>query len=102
MLPDCDLDQVSSAGNAAGTGARIALLDRRTRGLIETLVRRIEKIETAVEPKFQAEFVEAMAIPHNSVPYPNLSRVVALPVPEPRAQARGRSERRAQRARGRI
>ena len=99
MLPDCDLDQVSSAGNAAGTGARIALLDRRTRGLIETLVRRIEKIETAVEPKFQAEFVEAMAIPHNSAPYPNLSRVVALPVPEPRAQARGRAERRADRRR---
>jgi uncharacterized 2Fe-2S/4Fe-4S cluster protein (DUF4445 family) len=62
-------------------------------------VRRIEKIETAVEPKFQAEFVEAMAIPHNSAPYPNLSRVVALPVPEPRAQARDRAERRADRRR---
>jgi len=99
MLPDCDLDQVSSAGNAAGTGARIALLDRRTRSLIETLVRRIEKIETAVEPKFQAEFVEAMAIPHNSAPYPNLARVVTLPTPEPRAQARGRGERRAHRPR---
>ncbi|HXP74251.1 MAG TPA: ASKHA domain-containing protein [Stellaceae bacterium] len=99
MLPDCDLEQVSSAGNAAGTGARIALLDRRTRGLIETLVRRIEKIETAVEPKFQAEFVEAMAIPHASAPYPNLSRVVKLPTPEPRAQARDRAERRAHRQR---
>jgi uncharacterized 2Fe-2S/4Fe-4S cluster protein (DUF4445 family) len=99
MLPDCDLEQVSSAGNAAGTGARIALLDRRTRGLIETLVRKIEKIETAVEPKFQAEFVEAMAIPHASAPYPNLSRVVKLPTPEPRAQTRDRAERRAHRQR---
>jgi uncharacterized 2Fe-2S/4Fe-4S cluster protein (DUF4445 family) len=99
MLPDCDLTQVSSAGNAAGTGARIALLDRRSRGLIETLVRRIEKIETAVEPKFQAEFVDAMAIPHGSAPYPNLSRVVTLPAPEPRAQTRSRSERRANRQR---
>jgi uncharacterized 2Fe-2S/4Fe-4S cluster protein (DUF4445 family) len=99
MLPDCDLEQVSSAGNAAGTGARIALLDRRSRGLIETLVRRIEKIETAVEPKFQAEFVDAMAIPHGSAPYPNLSRVVTLPAPEPRAQTRSRSERRANRQR---
>ena len=99
MLPDCDLSQVSSAGNAAGTGARIALLDRRSRSLIETLVRRIEKIETAVEPKFQAEFVDAMAIPHGSAPYPNLRRVVSLPAPEPRAQARGRAERRAQRQR---
>jgi len=99
MLPDCDLEQVSSAGNAAGTGARIALLERRSRGLIETLVRRIEKIETAVEPKFQAEFVDAMAIPHGSAPYPNLSRAVTLPAPEPRAQTRSRSERRANRQR---
>ncbi|HKX06632.1 MAG TPA: ASKHA domain-containing protein [Stellaceae bacterium] len=102
MLPDCDLNEVSSAGNAAGTGARIALLDRRTRPLIEALVRRIEKIETAVEPKFQAEFVEAMAIPHNSAPYPNLSRVVTLPAREARAQGRSRGERRAQRARERA
>ena len=32
MIPDCALDGVSSAGNAAGTGARIALLDHRARG----------------------------------------------------------------------
>src|SRR5262249_36581411 len=99
MLPDCDLGEVSSAGNAPGTGARIALPVRPPRPPIESLVRRIEKIETAVEPKFQAEFVEAMAIPHNSAPYTNLSRVVPLPAPEPRAQARSRGERRAERRR---
>jgi len=54
----------------------------------------VEKTETAVEPKFQAEFVEAMAIPHNSAPYPNLGRVVTLPARAARAQTRGRSERR--------
>jgi uncharacterized 2Fe-2S/4Fe-4S cluster protein (DUF4445 family) len=97
MLPDCDLAQVSSGGNAAGTGARIALLDRRARTLIAGLVRRIEKVETAVEPKFQAHFVEAMAIPHNSAPYPHLSQVVTLPAGEP-SEARGRTGRR--RARG--
>ncbi len=92
MLPDCDLAEVSSAGNAAGTGARIALLDRRARGEIAALVRRVEKIETAVEPKFQAHFVEAMAIPHQTALYPHLSRVVTLPVPEP-AEGRGRGKR---------
>ncbi len=97
MLPDCDLAQVSSAGNAAGTGARIALLDRRSRALIAGLVRRIEKVETAVEPKFQAHFVEAMAIPHNSAPYPHLASVVTLPAAEP-VEARGRSGRRRARA----
>ncbi len=79
MIPDCALDQVSSAGNAAGTGARIALLDQRARPQIEALVRRIEKIETAVEPRFQEFFVEAMAIPHLTAPYPRLREVVTLP-----------------------
>ena len=79
MIPDCVLDKVSSAGNAAGTGARMALLDRRARGDIEQLVRRIEKIETAIEPRFQEFFVEAMAIPHLSAPYPHLREAVTLP-----------------------
>jgi uncharacterized 2Fe-2S/4Fe-4S cluster protein (DUF4445 family) len=79
MIPDCDLGRVGSAGNAAGTGARIALLDATGRDTIEALVRKVEKIETAIEPKFQAHFVEAMAIPHKTAPYPNLSRAVTLP-----------------------
>jgi uncharacterized 2Fe-2S/4Fe-4S cluster protein (DUF4445 family) len=79
MIPDCRLSQVSSAGNAAGTGARIALLDQRARGEIEQLVRRVEKIETAVEPRFQEFFVEAMAIPHLTAAYERLREVVTLP-----------------------
>jgi uncharacterized 2Fe-2S/4Fe-4S cluster protein (DUF4445 family) len=79
LIPDCPLDRVQSAGNAAGTGARIALVNARAREEIEAVVRRIEKIETAVEPKFQQHFVEAMAIPHKTAPSPNLEKVVALP-----------------------
>ncbi len=79
MIPDCTLANVSSAGNAAGTGARIALLDQRSRPEIEALVRRVEKIETAVEPRFQEFFVEAMAIPHLNAPYERLREAVALP-----------------------
>jgi uncharacterized 2Fe-2S/4Fe-4S cluster protein (DUF4445 family) len=79
LIPDCDLDQVSSAGNAAGTGARMALLDAQARIDIENLVRRVEKIETAVEPRFQAFFVEAMAIPHLNDPFPELQKQVTLP-----------------------
>ena len=94
MLPDCDLNQVSSAGNAAGTGARIALLDKRKRGEIEALVRRVEKIETAIEPNFQAQFVEAMAIPHRTAAYPHLSQVVNLPEPDVVGVRRDRGGRR--------
>ena len=97
MLPDCDLSNVRSAGNAAGTGARIALLDSTSRGVIEALVRRIEKVETAIEPRFQQHFVEAMAIPHKIAPYANLRKVVELPPPKEstsQTQTRGRRPRR--------
>lgn len=98
MLPDCAISQMSSAGNAAGTGARIALLSAKARGEIEDLVRRIEKIETAVEPNFQAHFVAAMAIPHASAPYPELAKVVTLPERKSANRDSGarRSRRRAQ------
>ncbi len=79
MIPDCALDKVTSAGNAAGTGARIALLNRTARGLIEDNVRRIEKIETAVEPRFQEHFVNASAIPNAVEPFPTLRALVPLP-----------------------
>jgi uncharacterized 2Fe-2S/4Fe-4S cluster protein (DUF4445 family) len=93
MIPDCELSQVSSAGNAAGTGARIALLDKTSRKTIEDLVHRVEKIETAIEPKFQAHFVAAMGIPHSTEPYPHLRKAVPLPEPKaaaPRSGGRGR------------
>ncbi|MDC0656718.1 ASKHA domain-containing protein [Leisingera sp. SS27] len=79
MIPDCVLEKVTSAGNAAGTGARIALLNTEARGEIEETVRRIEKIETAVEPRFQEHFVNASAIPNSAEPFPILETVVTLP-----------------------
>lgn len=79
LIPDCELSQVTSAGNAAGTGARIALLDRQSRVEIKHIVRNIEKVETAVEPSFQTHFVDAMAIPHKTAKYKHLSAVVDLP-----------------------
>ncbi len=101
MIPDCALDAVSSAGNAAGTGARIALLDRRARNLVEELVRRIEKIETAIEPRFQEFFVEAMAIPHLTAPFPRLREAVTLPEPGPAGAGPGRRTRATARQAGR-
>lgn len=93
MIPDCDLAKVSSAGNAAGTGARVALLDHSARATIEDIVRRVEKIETAIDPRFQQHFVEAMAIPHKTAAYPNLRRVVELPEPRAAAQPEGETAR---------
>ena len=79
MIPDVPLDRVVSAGNAAGTGARIALASVAARDAVETLVRGIHKVETAVAPRFQEHFVNANAIPHALDPFPELRRVVSLP-----------------------
>ncbi len=75
LVPDCEPSNVTAAGNAAGTGARIALLNRASRAEIEDVVRRVEKIETAIEPRFQEHFVHAMALPHATDPFPRLGAV---------------------------
>ena len=79
MIPDAPLDKVTSAGNAAGTGARIALLNREARTEIEATVRAIHKIETAIEPRFQEHFVNASAIPNSAEPFPILNSIVTIP-----------------------
>jgi len=95
LIPDCALDKVASAGNAAGTGARIALLNAASRREIGEVVQRIEKVETAIEPRFQAHFVEAMAIPHASDAFPHLeSRLGISFARAPSAEPRRRGGRR--------
>jgi uncharacterized 2Fe-2S/4Fe-4S cluster protein (DUF4445 family) len=95
LIPDCNLSRVSSAGNAAGTGARIALLNNQARQVIETVVRDIEKIETAVEPKFQDYFVDAMAIPNRTDAFVKLFEEV--PRPPEKAPVNGDTSRRRRR-----
>lgn len=109
LIPDCDPDRVSAVGNAAGTGARMALLNRDHRREIEETVQRIEKIETALEPKFQEHFVHAMALPNKVDAFPRLAERVTLPPRqladaqngdgEARPRRRSREERAARRRR---
>ena len=99
LIPDCLVDEVSSAGNAAGTGARVTLLDKDSRNKLEGEVRKIEKIETAVEPSFQEEFVSAMAIPHKSDDFSNLAKVFNLPKPEQQGAVEQKRKRRRKRVR---
>jgi len=103
LIPDCNLEAVASAGNAAGNGARIALLDKTSRSRIEQTVRDVEKIETAVEPAFQEHFVQAMAFPHKTADFAELAKVIELP-PRPAASSseEGRSRRRGRAARRRA
>jgi uncharacterized 2Fe-2S/4Fe-4S cluster protein (DUF4445 family) len=79
LIPDCNLAEVKAVGNAAGTGALMALLNRDHRREIEQQVRKIEKIETALEPNFQQLFIDAMALPNKVDPFPKLAEQVKLP-----------------------
>jgi uncharacterized 2Fe-2S/4Fe-4S cluster protein (DUF4445 family) len=100
MIPDCPLDKVTSAGNAAGTGARIALVNKAQRAEIARIVRRIEKIETAVEPRFQEHFVEAIAVPHKTAVFSALVGVAVLPAVSFGAGSGGEDGGRRRRRRG--
>jgi uncharacterized 2Fe-2S/4Fe-4S cluster protein (DUF4445 family) len=91
LVPDCPLDRVSAVGNAAGHGARIALVNAAARREIAEVVRRIEKIETAIESRFQEHFVAAMGFPHASDAFPHLSQRVRLPDPAPARTGRRRA-----------
>ena len=88
LVPDCDPSQVTSVGNAAGSGAVRALLSAAARSEIERVAREIVKVETAVEPAFQHHFVGAMGIPHATDPYAHLASAIELP-PRPVASADG-------------
>ena len=102
LVPDCTPDKVVPLGNAASTGARIALVNRNHRRLLEERVRDIVKIETATEADFQQYFVEAMAFPHACDPYRELRTKAELPAfvaQEPTARRGERSGARRKRLR---
>ena len=84
LIPDCNLERVGS-----GTGARIALLNFPSRLEIGEILPKVEKVETAIEPKFQEYFIEAMAIPHKTDKFVELSKVVNLPAPKAKAGNKG-------------
>ena len=96
MIPDCDLSRVTAVGNAAGDGARMALLDREQRVEAARLAHWVEHVQTAVAANFQAEFVGAMALPHATDPFPHLEG--QLPQRATGRAARGSQRRRAMQA----
>jgi uncharacterized 2Fe-2S/4Fe-4S cluster protein (DUF4445 family) len=93
MIPDCDLSRVVAVGNAAGDGARIALLNREQRAEAARIARSVIHVQTAVATDFQNQFVGAIAIPHATDPFPHLEG--QLPA-RPEGQATRRSQRRRQ------
>ena len=91
LIPDCDLERVYAVGNAAGDGARIALLNREKRREAQEIAHWVRYIETAVDADFQEAFVAAIHLPHATDPFPHLEGIL----PEVReVQRRPRNEKR--------
>jgi uncharacterized 2Fe-2S/4Fe-4S cluster protein (DUF4445 family) len=100
MVPDCELAHVTSVGNSAGDGARIALLNRSQREEARRLARWTRYVGIALEPRFQDAFVEAMPLPHSIDAFPHLQEILSAAVA--RRQARGVADHITARARRRA
>ena len=79
LVPDIKVDSIISTGNSAGSGAIIALLNDSSRTEISKLVKKIKKIETAVEPSFQEHFVSGSIFPNEAKFFPELFNLVSIP-----------------------
>jgi uncharacterized 2Fe-2S/4Fe-4S cluster protein (DUF4445 family) len=101
LYPDCELPNVYPVGNAAGDGARIVLLSKARRAEAAQAARRVEYVETAVDPHFQDEFVNAMALPHKTDAFPHLQELGVLPAPLADSAEDERARRRRERRSGR-
>lgn len=76
LFPDCPLENIVAIGNAAGDGARAALLDRGKREEAEWVARNVEYVELTLDKDFQKEFIDAMAIPHMHDRFPHLAGII--------------------------
>ncbi|HET9913876.1 MAG TPA: ASKHA domain-containing protein [Anaerolineales bacterium] len=86
LIPDCELDKVYAVGNAAGDGARIALLNVEKRDEIDSVARRVERFELPADPAFQNQFMLAMNFPHMSEPFEHIAHLIPNHQPDPMAK----------------
>ena len=76
LIPDCPLEDVYAIGNAAGDGARIALLNVNKRREAVEVARRIRRFELPTDPSFQNQFMLALNFPHMSDPFPHIAHLL--------------------------
>jgi uncharacterized 2Fe-2S/4Fe-4S cluster protein (DUF4445 family) len=86
LIPDCELDKVYAVGNAAGDGARIALLNIEKRDEIDTVTRKVERFELPTDPEFQNQFMLATSFPHMSEPFPHIAHLIPNRKADPMAK----------------
>lgn len=86
LIPDCELDKVYAVGNAAGDGARIALLNVEKRNEIDSVTRKVERFELPTDPEFQNQFMLATSFPHMSEPFPHIAHLIPNRKADPMAR----------------
>lgn len=60
LLPSLPLERVKTIGNAAGDGAKIALLSDEERARADVLAKRAEHLELSTRKEFQEEFIKGL------------------------------------------
>jgi uncharacterized 2Fe-2S/4Fe-4S cluster protein (DUF4445 family) len=86
LIPDCELDKVYAVGNAAGDGARIALLNVEKRNEIDSVTRKVERFELPTDPDFQNNFMLATSFPHMNEPFEHIAHLIPNRVMDPIAK----------------
>ena len=86
LIPDCKLENVYAVGNAAGDGARIALLNVEKRNEIDSVTRKVERFELPTDPEFQNQFMLATSFPHMSEPFEHIAHLIPNRVVDPMAK----------------
>jgi uncharacterized 2Fe-2S/4Fe-4S cluster protein (DUF4445 family) len=86
LIPDCALENVYAIGNAAGDGARIALLNVEKRNEIDDVTRKVERFELPTDPEFQNQFMLATSFPHMSEPFEHIAHLIPHRKADPMAK----------------
>ena len=76
LLPDCEPGLVTSVGNAAGHGARLALVNLSKRREAAQVAERVEYVELATDSDFQNDYIEAIHLPHMYDSFPKLTQAL--------------------------
>ncbi len=77
MYPEVPLEKVKIVGNAAGTGARMALVSSAARNTTEEISKKVKYVELAAEPNFQSEFLNSYFLPYADLSrYPQTSELL--------------------------
>ncbi len=76
LFPDCELQEITGVGNAAGDGARLALLNKEKRREANDIARGIGYIELTLCKDFTDQFALAMHFPHMRDPFPHLRGLI--------------------------